>query len=118
MSKWDSISRDQYIVTKAIQIEADNSASVLISSHVDDLKVVGESDMDYKVMVLLSVSKQMLNEQAVNHLENSMVYGLLEVGRESLQDHILTAIDLSPKTAAMVEYGKKQLKPTKKRSRK
>jgi len=83
------------------------------------LKVVGGTETDYKVLVCLSVSKQMLNEKAVEQIEASMLYGMLEIDRAAIQDHILTAVDLSPQTAAMVEVKKPaQLKPTKKRSKK
>ena len=108
-SKWDTVDRTQYFLTKAAQIEADNKNRILLSTHIDDVRVMMETDSEYKLAVVISVPKAPLKVDVVKAIEDCTIFALLEIEQSAIEDHILDAVNVSPTTRAMVELveGKK-----------
>lgn len=72
-------------------------------THVDDIRVMTETESEYKLAVILSVPKAPLNPGVDKYLNDANLFSFLEVSEDAFEDYIVDSVNISPTTSAMIE---------------
>lgn len=75
----------------------------LISSHVDGVKLMGETDTEYKLMVALSVPKESLNSGVGDLIEKATLFPFFEVDTDIVNESLHNQLEMSPQKSIMIE---------------
>jgi hypothetical protein len=106
------IARNEFIVSKAVRIEADHLDNLLVSGHVDDISIVTETDSEIHVMITASFPKKALEGKDYKEAILSSNYFLVgEIPQTAITKEMTQVCDVIPAGAVKIRYEDTAIKP-------